>query len=109
MPRMWYRASWILEYFVIIALGVAGLTASGPRPASEIDRVRAYTRDIEFDYLAWILNAADLKIQQGAVGIPGYLNREQSATAVSDYLHLTQQEMDAQDALNKIYADPKVV
>ncbi len=108
MPRMWYRASWILEYIVIIALGIAGLTASGPRPEDEIDRVRAYTRDIEFDYLSWMLNAASLKIEQGAVGIPGYLDREQSASAVSDYQQVTQQVMDAGDALNKIYADPAI-
>lgn len=105
---MWYRASWILEYLVIIALGIAGLSASQPRPQNEIDRVRAYTRSIEFDYLSWMLSAIDLKIQQGAVGIPGYLDREQSSTAVSDYLHLTQHLMDAQDALTKIYANPSI-
>lgn len=108
MPRMWYRASWILEYIVIIALGITGLTASGPRPENEIDRVRAYTRDIEFDYLSWMLNAASLKIEQGAVGIPGYLDREQSSTAVSDYQQVTKQVMDAGDALNRIYADPAI-
>lgn len=105
---MWYRASWILEYLVILALGIAGLTGSGPRAENEIDRVRAYTRNIEFDYLSWMMNAIDLKIGQGAVGIPGYLNREESATAVSDYMHLTQQISDAEDALNKIYADPAI-
>ncbi len=105
---MWYRASWILEYIVIIALGIAGLTASAPRPQDEIDRVRAYTRDIEFDYLSWMLNAIDLKIQQGVVGVPGYLSREQSSTAVSDYLHYTQQIISAEDALNRIYADPSI-
>ena len=105
---MWYRASWIVEYLVIIAMGIAGLTASGPRPADEMDRVRAYTRDIEFDYLSWMLNAIKLKVEQGAVGIPGYLNREESTTAVSDYMHLTQQISDAEDALNKIYADPAI-
>jgi hypothetical protein len=105
---MWYRASWIAEYIVIIALGIAALTGSAPRPQDEIDRVRAYTRDIEFDYVSWMVNAIDLKIQQGAVGIPGYLDREESTKAVSDYLHLTQQIIDAEDALNKIYADPAI-
>lgn len=105
---MWYRASWVLEYIVIVLMGVAALTGSAPRPANEVDRVRAYTRDIEFDYMAWMLNATELKVQQGAVGIPGYLSRESSKTAVSDYLHTTQQIIDAEDALNKIYADPSI-
>jgi hypothetical protein len=105
---LWYRASWILEYIVIIVLGVALLTGSAPRPQDQIDRVRAYTREIEFDYLSWMLNAIDIKVQQGAVGIPGYLDREQSTTAVSDYMRLTQQIIDAEDALNKVYADPSI-
>ena len=108
MPRMWYRASWIAEYIVIIVLAVAALTGSAPRPQDEVDRVRAYTRDIEFDYVSWMLNAIDLKIQQGAVGLPGYLDREQSTRAVSDYMHFTQQIIDAEDALNRVYADPSV-
>ena len=105
---MWYRASWIAEYIVISVLGIAALTGSAPRPQDQIDRVRAYTRDIEFDYVSWMVNAIDLKIQQGAVGLPGYLDREESTRAVSDYLHLTQQIIDAEDALNRVYADPAV-
>ncbi len=105
---MWYRVSWVIEYVIIIVIGVLALTASGPRPADEVDRVRAYTRDIEFDYLSWMSNAARLKLQQGAVGVPAYLSREESQAAVSDYMHLIQQITQAQDALNKIYADPAV-
>jgi hypothetical protein len=108
MPRMSYRLGWILEYIILLALGTAGLTASAPRPQDEVDRVRAYTRDIEFDYLSWMLNAADLKLQQEAVGIPGYLNREERSTAVSDYMHVTRQIIDGEDALNRVYADPAI-
>ncbi len=108
MPGMSYRLSWILEYIIIFTLCIAALTGSGPRATDEIDRVRAYTRNIEFDYVSWMLNAASLKVEQGAVGIPGYLNRESSETAVSDYLHLTQQITDAEDALNRIYADASI-
>ncbi|HEX8990609.1 MAG TPA: hypothetical protein VF784_02930, partial [Anaerolineales bacterium] len=108
MPPMWYRLSWIIEYLVIIVIAVAALTGSAPRPADEVDRVRAYTRNIEFDYVSWIISAASLKIQQGSVGMPGYLSRESSVTAVSDYLHLIRQINDAESALNKIYADPAI-
>ncbi len=105
---MWYRATWVVEYIVIVLIGVLALTGSAPRPADEVDRVRAYTRNIEFDYLSWMSNAARLKLQQGAVGVPAYLSPEQSQVAVSDYLHLIQQITQAQDALNKIYADPTI-
>jgi hypothetical protein len=108
MPRMSYRVSWVIQYIIIVIVGVLTLTGSGPRPADEVDRVRAYTRNIEFDYLSWMSNAAWLKIQQGAVGVPDYVGGEQSQVAVSDYLHLIQQMTAAQDALNKIYADPTI-
>lgn len=105
---MWYRFSWILEYLVVAAIGIAALTGSSPRPLTDVDRVRAYTRDIEFDYVSWMLDAASLKIEQGAVGVPGYLNQESRQRVVSDYLQVTQQITTAQDALNKIYADPSI-
>ncbi len=108
MPPMWYRVSVVLEYLVIAAIIMAALTTSVPTATNEVERVRAYTRDIEFDYVSWMLNAAEIKIQQGSVGVPDYLSRESSQTAVSDYLHTTQQVIDAEDALNKIYADPAI-
>jgi hypothetical protein len=105
---MWYRASWIIEYIIIAAISVTVLTASTPHATSEIDRVRAYTRYIEFDYVSWMLNAASLKLEQAAVGIPDYLNHEENRVAVSDYMQVTQQITQAEDALNKIYADPAI-
>ena len=83
-------------------------TYSAPRATSEFDRVRAYTRNIEFDYISWMLNAARVKVQEGAVGMPGYLNHASSKVAVSDFLFVTQQLNQAEDALNRIYADPAI-
>ncbi|HTP00571.1 MAG TPA: hypothetical protein VMJ64_04300 [Anaerolineales bacterium] len=105
---MSYRVSWVFEYVILSLAGIAVLTASAPRPANEVDRVRAYTRNIEFDYVSWMLNAAGLKLEQGAIGIPGYMKPESDKTAVSDYLQLTRQIIEAEDALNKIYADPSI-
>jgi hypothetical protein len=105
---MWFRLSRGLEGAFLLTICLAALTYSAPRADNEEDRVRAFTRSIEFDYLSWILNAADLKIQQGAAGIPGYLDRQTSAVVVSDYLQITQGTMRAEDALNRIYADPNI-
>jgi hypothetical protein len=105
---MWQRASWVLEYVIVFSICIGLVTASTPRPSDEVDRVRAYTRNIEFDYVSWMLNAISLKIGQGAVGIPGYMNREDSKRVVADYLQVTQQVIEAEDALNRIYADPSI-
>jgi hypothetical protein len=106
---MYYRLGQVFEWLILSAICLSLFTYSSPRPADEVDRVRAYTRDIEFDYISWMLNAMRLKIQQGAAGMPGYLDREQSRVAVTDYLHVTQQIMQSEDALNRLYADPSVL
>jgi hypothetical protein len=105
---MFHRLVLILEWLILLALCSTLLTYSAPRPQDEVDRVRAYTRDIEFDYISWMLSASRLKIQQGAVGIPGYLSRESGTVAVSDYLQITQQISQAGDALNRLYSDPTI-
>jgi len=102
------RLGFILERLIIIFICVLLLTSGEPRPADTIDKVRAYTRDIEFDYIAWMLNAADIKLQQGAAGIPGYLDHESSKVAVSTYLRVTQQIIQGEAALNRVYADASI-
>jgi hypothetical protein len=106
---MIYRFSLIVEWFILSVLCLMVFTYSSPRALDEVDRVRAYTRDIEFDYASWMLNATRLKLEQGAVGMPGYLDRESSKVAVTDYMHITQQIIQNEDALNKIYADASIV
>lgn len=99
------RIGRVAEGLLASLLCIVLLTSSAPRAQDEVDRVRAFTRDTEFDYLSWMLNATRLKIEQGAAGIPGYINRESRLILVSDYLQLTQRIQQAEDALNRIYAD----
>ncbi len=102
------RLGLILERLFVIVICLLLLTSGEPRPANTIDKVRAYTRDIEFDYIAWMLNATGVKLQQGAAGVPGYLDRESSKVAVTAYLHITQQIMQGEAALNRVYADVSI-
>lgn len=102
------RLGFILERLIVIVICVLLLTSGEPRPVDTIDKVRAYTRDIEFDYIAWMLNAADIKLQQGAAGIPGYLDHESSKVAVTTYFRVTQQIMQGEAALNRVYADASI-
>lgn len=105
---MSYRLSLLLEWVVLSTVCLFLFTYSAPRLTDEVDRVRVYTRGIEFDYVSWMLNAAALKLEQGAVGMPGYLDHESSQVVVSDDLQLTQQISQAEDALNQVYADPSI-
>ena len=96
------------EITVFLAATVLLLTSANPRATTEQDRVRAFTRNIEFDYVSWMANAARLKVQQASVGVPGYLDREAGRIVVSDYLQVTQQLMRSEDALNRIYSDASI-
>ncbi len=103
-----YRLNQILTWLILAIVCFSLFTYSEPRLVDETDRVRAYTRDMEFDYLSWMFNAMWVKIRQGATGTPGYINREEGKVAVTDYLLLTQQVNQSKDALNRIYADTSI-
>ncbi len=105
---MLYRLSRALEWLIVLAVCSLALSYSEPTAVDEVDRVRAYTRQLEFNYLGWMLNAAGLKIQQGTAGIPGYLNYESAKVVVSDYLWTTGRIAQVNDALSRIYADPSI-
>ena len=105
---MLYRLNRILAWIILTILCFSLFTYSEPRLVDETDRVRVYTRSIEFDYVSWMFNAIWIKIQQGATGTPGYISREDGTIAVTDYLFLTRQVSQSEDALNRLYADASV-
>src|SRR5271157_1825268 len=105
---MFYRLNRIFTWLILTVVCFSLFTFSEPRLVDETDRVRVYTRSIEFDYISWMFNAVWIKIQQGATGAPGYISREDETIAVTDYLLLTQQVNQSEDALNRIYADASI-
>jgi len=102
------RLTYWLEWTWVFILAVLLLTSSTPALADEVGRVRKYTSVIEFDYVRWMLGAFGLKAQQGAAGIPAYLSPEAGKQVVMEYLRVTQQVMDGEGALQRIYADASV-
>ncbi len=105
---MFTRMSRWLEWILFAALTAALLGGSIPAPADEMGKVRRYTSTIEFDYVSWMLGALGQKLEQGSAGVPGYLGSEQGKQAVTEYLRETQQIIDGEGALQKIYADASV-
>ena len=102
------RLSALLEWVFFFAVCSALLTQSDPRTTDEFGRVRRYTRQIEFDYVSWMLGAFRTKFEQGAAGLPGYIDREHGKQAVTAYLRLTQEVIDGEAALQRIYADASI-
>jgi hypothetical protein len=108
IPRMLARLSQALEWAFFILILTLLLTYSSPPLTDELENIRAYTRQIEFDYSSWTLEALGIKIQQGAAGIPNYMQRAARKVVVMDYLRVTQRAMEAEAVLNQIFSDPAV-
>jgi len=96
------------DLVIYLLLGILLLSASNPIAGKPVDRARAYTRSIEFDYVSWSVNAALLKLQSSALSIPAYLSYENRKQAVMQHLYLTERILQAEDQLNRIYADPNI-
>ena len=62
---MWARirqaASAIFKIALALTLVAVFLTRSAVPPSDATERVRFYTRDQEFDYLAWVIDAFWIK------------------------------------------------
>ena len=105
---MFQRILHALDLVIYLLLGMLLLSASNPIADKPVDRARAFTRPIEFDYVNWSTDAMLLKLQSSALGLPGYLTHEDRKQIVMQYLYQTQRILQAKDQLNRIYADPNV-
>ncbi|MFZ5911535.1 MAG: hypothetical protein ACOYYU_16095 [Chloroflexota bacterium] len=98
----------ILDVLIYLLIGILLLTASSPIAGEPVERARAYTRPIEFDYVGWSAEAALLKLQAMSSGLPYYFAREDRRDVVMKYLFVTERLLQAEDALARLYADPSI-
>ncbi len=105
---MIYRILRVLDLFALtLAVSVAA-ASDAPRLTGASDRVRAFTRDIEFDYPNWMWNAAWLKLEQASIGAPYVFDRATDKRIVVEYLRTTQSLTQAEAQIEKIFADPSI-
>jgi hypothetical protein len=77
-------------------------------PGDEIERVRAYTRAIEFDYIGWTIDAIGIKLGQAALGTDRYLPSKDQREVLSKYLEIIGRHQAVEAQLYDIYADPSI-
>ncbi len=97
-----------VELTVYLLIAIFLLASSAPHPGADLDQARAFTRPVEFNYDAWTLDAAWVKLAQASLGLPGYTSRETDTQVVMEYLRVVQTILKAEGRLQLIYADPKV-
>jgi hypothetical protein len=97
-------------FFVIfMLLLMAGLLAqSTVAPGNAVERIRAFTRMTEFDYLDWTLDAVLIKNIQEAVKAPRYMSYEEQRDVVFEYLRLVSWVNSTTREVERIYANPDI-
>ncbi len=93
---------------ITLLFGVLLLEHSTLPPGDAVERVRAFTRPIEFDYITWTGNALGVKIGQSSLNLPHYISEDRQRQIVLDYLDLVRRIQQAEDRIKTIYADPHI-
>src|SRR5512139_2678357 len=105
---MFYRILRVLDFLALALAVTIAATGDAPRLTGASDRVRSFTRDIEFDYPNWVWNAAWTKLEQASIGLPYLFGRAANKEIAIDYLRTTRNLMQAEAQIEKIFADPGV-
>ncbi len=92
---------------LIILASIMGY--SNPSITHPIEKVRAYTRQIEFNYVSWMFEAAIIKLRAASLGVPYTIGHSTQKQIVNEYLHTTQLILEKEYRLTQIYADAAVI
>ena len=82
------------------------LVRSDALPADNLEKIRAFTRWKEFDYVEWMLDALMLKNAQVGLDAPGYLSITDQREVVFRYLDLINEIDRLTYEIAVVYADP---
>jgi hypothetical protein len=84
------------------------LTYSNAEPNDQTERVRAFTRDIEFDYVGWTMGALRIKLFESALSTGNYLPTEIRRRLVTEYLQWVGDIRQIEMQIALTYTDPGI-
>lgn len=98
-----------LELTFILFILALVLGYGTPSSADELEKVRAFTREMEFNYVSWMGNAALLKLRAASIGAPYNFDPATQKRIVFENWRYTQQILEKEYELEKIYADAAII
>jgi len=98
----------MFSVLLVLILGAIVLNRDTLAPGNFVERVRANTRSIEFDFVGWTIQALQVKLNQFALGSEEYLPVSERHRAMQDYLELIMAIQIGESRLVSIYSDPAV-
>jgi hypothetical protein len=99
---------WLKIFFIIVVFSFL-LAFSNYPPGDELQRIRAFSRDREFDYIGWTLDAIGTKLSQAALDATETTPPGEQRQLVLDYIDLIARIDQLERHLNDIYSDPEVI
>jgi len=72
------------------------------------EQVRAFTRQIEFDFVAWTWDALWIKLEQIGLGAADYVPEVDQPQIVLEYLEAIGQILHLERQIHEIYTDPNI-
>jgi hypothetical protein len=106
---MFQRIARGLELTLILFILALIAGYSNPSSTDGMEKVRAYTRQIEFNYLSWMGSAALIKLRSASIEAPQLFDHAAQKQIVAEYLWLTQQIYEKEYQIEQIYADAKIM
>jgi len=93
---------------IVLLLAVLLLTASNQIPGDRTEIIRAYTRNTEFDFIGWTLDALRLKLFEVALNSSSYLSTPMQHQLVIEYLKLVEEIQRTEQQIRVAYSDPAI-
>ena len=101
--------TWRTLKVAFIVLVLAMLLGGSRIPGNgKVEQIRYFTRNIEFNYVSWIVDAFGIKVRQSALDTATYMSQEQRKQVVLDYLELVHAIQTNESNLREIYANPNI-
>jgi hypothetical protein len=97
-----------LRLALVALLGCLLLTSSRLVPGDKTEQVRAFTRDIEFDYVGWTLKALRVKFFEFSLGESNYISAQARHDLVVEYLDLVRNIQQTEGQIGLFYSDPDI-
>lgn len=108
-PDMTQYGSRVIQSILLLGIIALSIGNSTPPITNQLEKVRAHTRQVEFNYLSWMANATLLKIRTSSIEVPQSFNQAAQEKIVQEYLQCLQEVFDKESEIEQIYADASVI
>ena len=97
---------WSLILLLLVILPIRGTSVD---PTQQLEKIRAFSRIYEFDYVSWTVSTLSRKLVQSSIGVNRYVSPEDGKQIVEDYLDLKNQTVQLEVELTNTLSNPNLV